>query len=249
MAITKQKKEEVLAQLIDNFKDSKSVVFSRYSGVNVKEMSNLRNTLRENGVRYTVAKKTLLKLAAKEAGLGELSDELIEGPVATAFSFEDEVAAAKVLHKFSKEIEGLQLAGGLLDGEFFGKEKAVQLAQVPGKEELIGKFMGSLQSPLYGFHGVMNAVLRSFVGTLQAVVDQGGVSEEAEAPQEEAAAEEEAPKEEAEAPVAEAETAEEATEEAGEPATDEAEAAEETTEAPKEEATEEKAEDSEEEAA
>jgi large subunit ribosomal protein L10 len=227
MAITKQKKEDVLQKLVANFKDSKSVVFSQYSGVNVKDMSKLRNELRESGVRYTVAKKTLLKLAAKEAGLGELSDELIEGPVATAFSLEDEVAAAKILHKFSKEIEGLQLSGGLLEGEFFGKDKAMMLAQIPGKEELIGKFMGSLQAPVQGLHGVMSAVMRSFVGTLQAVVDQGGVTEEAEAPataEEESPATDEAPKEEAEAPAeteeaaAEAESTEENAEESQEEA-------------------------------
>jgi len=204
MAVSREKKKEILDDLTEKFKNAKSVVFSEYRGLTVNDISDLRGKLRESEVEYKVAKKTLIKLAAKEAGINEIPNEAMEGPVAAAFSFGDEVAGAREIYKMGKDHKGLKLKGFILDGEIFGQEKAEQLAQLPSKEELLAKLVGSLRAPISGFHGVLHGTLRGFVGTLQAIVDQGGTAEE-EAPEEETPAEE-APAEEApaeEAPAAE----------------------------------------------
>lgn len=214
MAITRGKKEEILANLIEQLKNSKSVIFADFRGVGVKEMDKLRSELRENGAKYMVAKRTLLKLAAKEAGIGEIPDEFVEGPVGAAFSYEDQVTGAKVLYKLGKEFDKLPLRGGIMDGEIFGADKANQLAQIPSREELLAKLVGSLKSPISGFHGTLYSVMRTFVGTLQAVVDKGGApipEEKAEVVAEEAA--NNADEENAEAPQEEAEAEAPATEE------------------------------------
>lgn len=217
MAVSRQKKEQMLADLVEKFKTSKSVMFSQNRGLSVTDGQALRAKLRENGVELKVAKKTLIKLAAKEAGIQEIPSEALEGPIAAAFAFEDEIAAAKILFTESKTNEAIALVGGIFDGEAFGPEKALQLAQIPGKEELLAKLVGSMKAPISGFYGVLHGTMRQFVGTLQAIVDQGGVgeapaaTETAEAP----AAEEaptEAPAEEAAAPTEEAPAAEESAE-------------------------------------
>ena len=198
MAITRQQKEVILADLIEKFKTSKSVMFSRNTGLTVEASQNLRNLLRESGISLHVAKKTLIKMAAKEAGYAEIPEEALEGSIAVAFSFEDEIAAAGIIHKVSKENENITLTGGILDGEVFGPAKAEQLALIPSKEELLAKLVGSMKAPISGFHGVLYGVMRQFVGTLQAVVDQGGVSntEEAKAEPVKEEAKAEAPAEE-----------------------------------------------------
>lgn len=172
MAISRQKKEEVLQELVEKFKTAKSVVFAEYRGLTVKQVGEVRNQLREQGIYYKVAKKTLLNLAAQQAGFKSIPVEYMEGPISAVFSFQDEVSGPKIIYKLGKEFEGLSLKGGLMDGQAFGAAQAVQLAQIPSKEELIAKMLGSLQAPIRGFHGVLHGSIRQFVGTLQAVVDK-----------------------------------------------------------------------------
>ncbi|MBD3156374.1 50S ribosomal protein L10, partial [Candidatus Peregrinibacteria bacterium] len=86
MAISKEKKKEVVAELQDLFTNAKSIVFSDYKGINVQDFGTLRGKLRENEVTFKVAKKTLIKIAAEKAGFKDLPDEVLEGQVGTAFA-------------------------------------------------------------------------------------------------------------------------------------------------------------------
>ncbi len=206
MAITREQKEQIVAELTGAFKDAKSVMFADNKGVTVKQSEQLRRTLRENGVQFKVAKRTLIRRAAAEAGFDNIPDEYLDGSIAAAFALEDEVAGAKIIYKLGKEFEALPLKGGIMDGEIFGADHAIALAKIPGRDELYAKLVGSLMAPVSGFHGVLYGTMRQFVGTLQALVDQGdsagALAEAQEAEQGEAAAPEEAPAEE-EAPAAE----------------------------------------------
>ena len=168
MALTKEQKNDILKDLIEQMKSAKSVVFADYQGLSVKDMKDLRGKLREKGVQFKVAKKTLMKIAAKDSGL-ELPDEALEGPVGAAFSMEDEVAAAKTLHNFGKENENLKLRGAIFEGRVLSIKETKELALIPGKEELYGKLVYLLKSPISGFHGVLNNTLAGFVRTLDAV--------------------------------------------------------------------------------
>ncbi len=172
MPQTKQQKEEVVMQMTAQMKDAKSVVFADYQGLSVKELKDLRGQLREKGVSFTVSKKTLIRLAAKNAGFEEIPNEVLEGPVGAAFSMEDEMSAAKLLHTFGVKNKNLKLRGSLFEGKVLSIEETNVLALLPSREELISKFIYLVKSPISGFHGVLNNTISGFVRALNAVKEQ-----------------------------------------------------------------------------
>jgi len=174
MAVTKAKKEEILKSLDEKFGKAQAVYFADYRGLSVKEMGELRAKLREQGVEYQVAKKTLMKLSMKNAKLPDVPEELMQGPVGAAFGYEDVVAPVKLLHEYAKSAESLEILGGLVDGKFVSKAEAKSLALLPSRDELYAKMVGSMKSPISGLHGVLHGVLRSFVGVLKAHGDKQG---------------------------------------------------------------------------
>jgi large subunit ribosomal protein L10 len=205
MAVSRQKKEEILAELVKLFAEAKSVSFGQYAGLSVEKMQVMRREMRAENVQFKVAKKTLLKLAAKENGM-ELPDEIMEGTVGAAFSFDDVVAGPKLLKKTAKaEKDIVKLLGGVMDGKVMTITQMNELADLPSKETLLAQFMGMMQAPLRSFHGALSAPLSSMARALTAYSE---LSENAapEAPAEEV--KEEAPTEVAkeETPVAEVET-------------------------------------------
>jgi len=166
MAINKAKKSEILAALESEFKNSASVAFTAYSGITVVEIQNLRQRLRESDARMVIAKKTLIRLAAKNAGLQEIPDESLEGPVAVVFSHADELAGFQIVEKSKKEFKQLEILGGVFENEILSRAKAQQLAQLPSKDALLGQIVGLLISPLRGFVGVGGGLLGGFVRVL-----------------------------------------------------------------------------------
>jgi large subunit ribosomal protein L10 len=192
----------------------------------------MRREMRANNVEFKVAKKTLLKLAAKEQGI-ELPDEIVEGTVGAVFSYNDAVSGPKIVKTTSKEVEVLKLLGGIMDGAILSIEEMGELASLPSRDQLLAKFMMMLRSPLQSFHGAVSSPLSSFARALDAYSDQ--MPEEAsaaepapapeaapaeekaeEAPKEEEKTAEEAPAEEAAAPEAETPTEENSEEEPSE---------------------------------
>ena len=172
MAISKSKKNDILQELQQSFKEAKSVMFSKYSGISVSGFSKVRTALREQNVECRVAKKTLIKLAAKELGVEQLPEGSLEGPIAVIFSYEDELSGAKLIDKMSKDYSQLELTGGIMEGAAFGPAEAKAYAAIPSKEELYAKLLGSMRAPISGFHGVLHGTMRQFVGTLQAIADK-----------------------------------------------------------------------------
>ena len=167
MAVTRQKKEEVLADLQEKFKGAKSVVFTTCSGLSVKDFSKVRNALREKNVKCKVAKKTLINIAAKDNGYQDIPSELMEGSVAALFS-EDEVSGAKVIADLAKKYEALKLLGGLMDGQILTLEQVSALSKMPSREELLSKLLGSLKAPMSGFANSLAGVTRKLVYVLEA---------------------------------------------------------------------------------
>lgn len=215
MAVTKQKKEEVLQELIDKFAKSKSVVFAGYRGLDVSSISDLRGKLREADAEMKVAKKTLIDLAAKDQKL-EIDPSFMEGPVAATFSYEDAMSGIKVLFNFAKENENLVLLGGVVDGKVVGPEVIQEYAKLPGREELLAKLIGSMNAPVSGTVGIFSNLIAGFVRVLNGYAEQKPAEEAApteakaqsvatDEPKEEAkASEAPAAAEEADAPVEEA---------------------------------------------
>jgi len=172
MAVTKEKKGEILKNLNEKFSRAKAVYFSGYRGLTVKKMVALRKKLHKSGVDYAVAKKTLYKIAAKNNNLPDMPDDIMEGPVAAAFGYDDIVTPVKLLHEFAKESEQLEILGGMVEGRYINKAEAKVLAMLPSKEQLLAKLVGSLKSPISGFHGILAGVLRKLVYALAAIRDK-----------------------------------------------------------------------------
>jgi large subunit ribosomal protein L10 len=156
MAITKAKKEEILAELKAAFESAKGVAFFQNNGLSVEDFQALRNDLRSKGIKTKVAKKTLIKLAGKGSEL-DITEDILDGPIVCTFSMEDEIAAAQEMYQFGKKNEAVQLMGGVSEGKVVGKELIMKLAQLPSK------LVGSLKAPISCFHAVTSGVLRGFV--------------------------------------------------------------------------------------
>ena len=154
-------KVELKAPIVDEIKgyvsDAKSVVLVDYRGLTVEQDTRLRKELREAGVVYKVYKNTMLHLAFDGTDYAQLDKDL-EGPTAIAFGIEDETAPARILNKFSKEAEALQIKSGVVDGEYYDEAGVKVLATIPSKDELISKLLGILQSPITNFARVVKQI-------------------------------------------------------------------------------------------
>lgn len=169
MALTKQQKEQLVQAMTEEMKSAKAVVFADYQGLSVSDLDELRKALRAEGVKFTVSKKTLIQIAAKDAGFGEIPNEVLEGPVGAAFGMEDEIAAAKLLAQYAKKNKKLKLRGALFEGKVLSVAETKELASLPGREELIAKFIFLIKSPMSGFVGVLNNTVGGFVRVLDAI--------------------------------------------------------------------------------
>lgn len=172
MAISKAKKGSILEELKMLLDESKSVVFVKNAGLNVDELLELRGELRKSGAKMKIAKKTLIRLALKDKNLPEVDDAILEGPIAAAFGIEDQVSVAKILATFAKKHEKLEIMGGVMDGVILSKAEVMELSTTPTRIELLARFVGAINGPVSGFHGVLHANLRGFVQVLNAVSEQ-----------------------------------------------------------------------------
>ena len=176
-AILEQKKQ-VVADLAEQIKASAAGVIVNYQGITVDSDTALRKALREAGVKYVVMKNTLTGRACDLCGYSDIK-QYLNGMTAIAISSpEDPIAPAKILKEYANKIESFQILAGYCDGEVLDAAGINSLADIPSKEVLIAKFLGSIKSPIY-----------NFAYALQAVIDKDGEA----APAEEAPAEAEAP--------------------------------------------------------
>jgi len=159
MPKTRQQKADVKERLVKEFKGAKSVVFADYQGITVPKADELRKKTREAKVDYIVAKKTLLTLAAKEAGY-ELNAKSFPGMLGAAFGTEDEIAPAKVLGDMSKT-SPVKLVGGIFEGAVVGADKVIALSKLPSKKELLGQVVGTIYAPVSAFVRALNAIRES----------------------------------------------------------------------------------------
>ena len=168
MAKSRQQKELTVGALTDDLKRMKSVVFADFQGLKAGEIEEIRTKCVKSGLRYAVAKKTLLNLAFKQAGL-TMDTKSVTGSLTTVISFEDEVAPAKILADYAKAHEALKIKGGVLEAKFIDTKAVLALAKLPSKQELIAKVVGSIASPLRGFVTVLNGNLRGLVQVLSQI--------------------------------------------------------------------------------
>lgn len=171
MAISKQKKQEDLQSLTSELENARGVVFTEYGGMTVKEIDALRKKLRAENVRYQVVKVTLLKKAL--AALGVKGDDFkYNGPVAVAFSQEEETAPARVLKSMTKDNPKIVIDGGVFNKELIGKSVVEKLASLPTKPQLLSQLLSVLNGPARGLVTVLSGNTRNLVNVLNAIADK-----------------------------------------------------------------------------
>lgn len=164
-------KKTVVAEITDKLNRAQSVVLIDYRGLTVSEVTDLRNQFRKAGVEYAVLKNTMLTLAARDLNIENLEEHL-KGPTAVAFGYEDPVAPAKIITEYIKKNKKISVKCGMIDKKVVDVAGVTALAELPPREVLIAKMMGSMNAPITGFVGVLSGVMRKFVYAVEAVRKQ-----------------------------------------------------------------------------
>ena len=156
-------KKGIVADIKGKFEKAQSAVLVDYRGLNVAEVTELRNQLRKAGVEYAVLKNTMINLAVKGMGYDGIEKHL-EGPTAVAFGYEDAVAPAKILSDFAKKNKNLTVKCGVCDGAYIDEAGVTALANTPSREVLIARIMGSMMSSVSKFVYCVEAIRKQQAG-------------------------------------------------------------------------------------
>lgn len=163
----REKKAQIVSNLADDLSRTTIVIATDYRGLLAKQMAELRNALAKAGVGYHVVKNTLAYRAADQIGKPQLRD-IVEGPVALAFGYDDVVNVAKALNQYIKSTTlPLEIKGGLLGDRILPPEEVLKLASLPPREVLIARLLGQLQAPVGSLHNLLNFPLRGLLNVLQ----------------------------------------------------------------------------------
>ena len=171
MAITRQKKEALVAEYVERLGRSEALIISEYRGLTVKQFQALRRELRESDCEIVVAKNTLVARALQETGF-PVPESLLTGPTSVTFCYSDLAGPAKALNKHAKDTKILLVRGALLGKQELDAASAVALADLPSREQLLAQVVGTLQSPISGLVNVLAGTIRGVVNVLNARIDQ-----------------------------------------------------------------------------
>jgi large subunit ribosomal protein L10 len=171
MPISKAKKKEIVKALGEKIAKQKAMVFVDFTGLKVKDLSVLKNTLRASRAEFKVAKKTLLSLAFKEGKIPAEPKEMA-GEIALVLGYDDQAAPAKIVYEFSKLNKNIKILGGYLENKMIGASDVLALALLPSRDQLLAKLVGSLSAPARNLAIVMQANLKNLVYVLSKVRNQ-----------------------------------------------------------------------------
>ena len=152
-----EQKKQVVSEIAEKFRDSKSTILVDYRGLDVAEVTELRGQLREAGVEFKVYKNSMTRRATGEVELADLND-VLAGPTAIAFSKDDVVAPAKILNNFAKDHEALEIKGGVIEGSIATIDQIKELANLPNYEGLLSMLLSVLQAPVRNFAYATKAI-------------------------------------------------------------------------------------------
>ncbi len=168
MPLTKQQKQEAVADLEKMIDGQKSMVFVNYRGLKAQEVFNLRQKLDDNQSKFKVVKKTLASIAFKNKGIDFKKDNY-DDQFAIVFGYEDEVAPARVLFQGTKDLKTLEMLGGYLAKDYLDKDQVMALAQLPSRQELVGKLLYLLNYPMSGLVNVLSGNIKGLVYAINAI--------------------------------------------------------------------------------
>lgn len=168
-------KQEAVKTLKDRLDNAKSIVLIDYKGINIEEVDELRNRMRDADVDYFISKNTFIKIALNELGIKEF-DEYLVGPTAVAISKTDEVAAARELAKFKKDVmddkEFPKFKVGLVGSDVMDTDQLHKLAKLPSKEVLMSMVLQGFNAPITGFVGALSGILRKFIYAVDTIAKE-----------------------------------------------------------------------------
>ncbi|MDR3556386.1 MAG: 50S ribosomal protein L10 [Syntrophobacteraceae bacterium] len=167
----RSKKEQVIEELREKLGRASAAILTDYKGLTVAEITGLRDSLAAEKIDYQVVKNTLMRLACRETAISVLEPEL-KGTCAVAIAYGDPSVAAKIIKKFNKSNEKLKLKGAALGSRLINSDQVLALAELPPREELLAKLLGTLNAVPTGLVTVLSGVPRAFVGVLAAIQRQ-----------------------------------------------------------------------------
>ncbi len=167
MVLKKKQKEDLVKWMNRIIKDSKGIAVVQIQGLTVNDATSLRSDLRKSSIGCKVVKNTLFLRAMENAQLEIPKESVQEKTIALAYSDLDEVEPAKIVYNFSKKNENVKLLAGIVNENFYNEDQVVQLAQLPSRDELYAKVVGSLSAPLSGMVNVLSGNLRGLVSVLK----------------------------------------------------------------------------------
>jgi large subunit ribosomal protein L10 len=171
LAISKEKKAELVAGYVEQLKESQGIILADYRGLTVNDMSEIRSQIRPIGAKFQVVKNRLLALALKEADFS-LPDEWLSGPTVISFCHDEVPPVAKVLVDAAKDLDALQIKGGILSGSILGAAEVNAIADLPPREVLLAQVLGGINAPASQVVGVVASGIRQVLNVLQAYVDK-----------------------------------------------------------------------------
>ena len=170
-----QEKAEVIDELAAQLSRAKLAILTDYRGLDVAGLQGLRSTLRPLNAEFRIAKNTLTRIAAEKAGIDGLTP-MLDGPLALVLAYEDVVAPSKAIADFARTSRILTIKGGVLDRSIVSAKGIEDLATLPSREELLGKLLSAINSPIQGLVNVLNGPSRTFVQVLNAYAEKQAAS-------------------------------------------------------------------------
>lgn len=171
MAISREKKEQLVAEYTDMLSRSNAIFLTDYRGITVPEMESLRAKIREAGGGYSIVKNTLAMRALQSAGL-PVPEDMLEGPTAIGFAYDEVPPVAKALSDFAKDTELLQIKGGLMEGNVLSSKQINSLANMPPQEVIFAQLLGLIQQPGNRVAGVVDATGSKLAATVKAYAEK-----------------------------------------------------------------------------
>ncbi|MEA4926143.1 MAG: 50S ribosomal protein L10 [Syntrophomonadaceae bacterium] len=166
-----EEKQKVVEEIKQKLENAALVVCTDYRGLNVEQVTELRNKLRVPGVEYRVLKNTMFRFALQQMGHEDVADK-ITGPNAVVFSNDDPVGPTQTLSEFAKNNKQFEIKLGMLDGKLISQDEIKRLASLPSREVLLGQVVGTMQAPITSFVRVLNANLTGLVRALDGIREQ-----------------------------------------------------------------------------
>ena len=165
----RSEKEQLVAEVTEVAARAKGMFFTDFTGLTVEQVTELRREFRKSGVQYRVAKNTLIRKALENVTGYDKVFTKLAGPTGVAFAFEDAVAPARIIQKFSEKHGKLGLKVCVIEREVYDGGRLSELAKLPTRKDLMAGILGSIQSPLAGVPTVLNAVMRDLVSVIDEV--------------------------------------------------------------------------------